>query len=387
MTIDSNNPLCALCALCTNFTKDIQQDPHGLPTLPRADAAEWHDSMTIWHSVSKHHASLADLVTSATTCALCRLFHNDLQRLADTTNTSLAEYGQGWLGLYSRGSNAYTASSGGLQVSRGDVFRAGFSGSVDRMPGRKAPLVNPPLMYRLCRCYSPRGDGGVGVAAECPLQARSYGMEASWAARRIPEDGTSMEVFAMANEWLTECIKNHAECREHSLSTNTSSSIEKPVGGGNGVKAGGPLPTRVLDTEPGSGDGNRVKLHVSGRKAAPYVALSHCWGGNIPNKTIKATLPQLQQGLQVSSLPQNFQDAILITRHLGLRSGRSKPAPTASSPPWATASSTSAPGVSKSDSSRHDSCTLATTRSFGSAVSPWLRRTTGRGTGPGPRSR
>lgn len=324
-----DNPTQSLCALCDDFTQImiecVQAGSHVLPPLSTSptDAdrhcfttAEWRDSMTIWQGVFKHHSSLSDLVASAATCRLCRLLESDFAHLAATTSPSSSpspspspttattrdEYCRGWLGLYVKGQAAYTTISGGLP-SPSDVFRAGFSHSLDRMPPRKAPHNNPPLMYRVC---VPSDE------THPPLRKPSI---ESRTARGIPEDGTASVVFDVANAWLAECVEKHAECRERPPT--------QAAGGAGGAtsRSDGPLPTRVLDVymeDPALGE-DQVKLCLLGGKQAPYVALSHCWGGNIPNKTIKATLDALQRGIPVASLPQNFQDAVLITRQLHLR--------------------------------------------------------------------
>jgi hypothetical protein len=49
-----------------------------------------------------------------------------------------------------------------------------------------------------------------------------------------------------------------------------------------------------------------------------YVALSHCWGPRMPVKLTASTLDLLVAGFSVSSLPKTFQDAIEITREIGV---------------------------------------------------------------------
>lgn len=298
MAIDTAKPLCAICGeFAYKLAAGLKKDRHAPPPPSdgaRFKVAEWRDSMTIWHSVYQHHSSLTKLVSSAKTCGLCRLLKEDFESLAGTTKPSqMTEYCNGWLGLYFNGRAAYTTISGGLESSS-EVFRAGFSKSLSRMPPREAPSNNPPLMFRVCL-----RDG------ECPLRKASIEFRL---ARRIPEDGAGPGVFNMASAWLAECVKNHPECRER------PSSITQTAIGVDGLS---PLPTRVLDVDSALGD--KVKLHISQEEKAPYVALSHCWGGNIPKKTIKSTLDESQRGIEISSLPQNFQDAINITRKLNLR--------------------------------------------------------------------
>lgn len=48
-----------------------------------------------------------------------------------------------------------------------------------------------------------------------------------------------------------------------------------------------------------------------------YFALSHCWGGDIPSKTLTRPLPDYLKALP--DLPRSFRDAIRITRELGFR--------------------------------------------------------------------
>jgi hypothetical protein len=52
---------------------------------------------------------------------------------------------------------------------------------------------------------------------------------------------------------------------------------------------------------------------------AEYVALSHCWGGNINQLLTTKTLRSFQVALPYAELAANFRDAIVITRELGIR--------------------------------------------------------------------
>lgn len=189
--------------------------------------------MTTWRGVYRYYSSLAGLVSSAETCDLCRLLKEDLSRLTGTVSSITEQYGKGWLSLYFRGDHTYTAISGGLRSS-GEVFRAGFSDSLGMMPPRKAPDNNPPLMYRVCL----RDE-----AKSPPLRHPSIDYRT---ARMIPEDGASPAVFDVANTWLAECVKNHAQCRERPPTQAAGDD--------------GPLPTRVLDVDTALGD--KLKLFI-----------------------------------------------------------------------------------------------------------------------------
>ncbi|TEY40021.1 hypothetical protein BOTCAL_0441g00060 [Botryotinia calthae] len=98
--------------------------------------------------------------------------------------------------------------------------------------------------------------------------------------------------FDITRSWLRECLECH-DCH----STNLPQ-----------------LPTRVIDVTP-----NQTRIVHSNGITANYIALSHCWGGPIPTSSTSATLPQYQIELPFQLLPANFQDAITITRELGVQ--------------------------------------------------------------------
>ena len=68
--------------------------------------------------------------------------------------------------------------------------------------------------------------------------------------------------------------------------------------------------------------GDQVRLiETSGNPDGHWVALSHCWGKkqNHPPKTTRANLSEHLNAIPLSSLPRTFQDAVVVTRELGLR--------------------------------------------------------------------
>ncbi|KAF5529306.1 het-domain-containing protein [Fusarium napiforme] len=96
--------------------------------------------------------------------------------------------------------------------------------------------------------------------------------------------------------WLEDCNSNHKDC----------------------VVSDSLLPKRVLDV--GTKTAKQLFLHISSDKVAPYVALSHCWGATgIQLKTTTSTLQDHQKGINFQDLPMNFQDAVTITRGIGIR--------------------------------------------------------------------
>ncbi|OTA99437.1 hypothetical protein M426DRAFT_29012, partial [Hypoxylon sp. CI-4A] len=50
-----------------------------------------------------------------------------------------------------------------------------------------------------------------------------------------------------------------------------------------------------------------------------YTALSHCWGGVVPSVTLEANRATRTDAMSIDDLPQNFKDAIQVTRALGIR--------------------------------------------------------------------
>jgi hypothetical protein len=75
------------------------------------------------------------------------------------------------------------------------------------------------------------------------------------------------------------------------------------------------LPTRVVDIG-GPGRFEKPRIFHSAGRMGMYVALSHCWGGNVPLTTNHGCLNAYMEELPVSFLPQNFEDAMKITTEL-----------------------------------------------------------------------
>lgn len=76
-------------------------------------------------------------------------------------------------------------------------------------------------------------------------------------------------------------------------------------------------PTRLLEV--GEDDSPVVRLvetkMLPTKAVGEYTALSHCWGGKVPERSLQSrTMESMKQSLPISELPKNFQDAIYITR-------------------------------------------------------------------------
>lgn len=83
------------------------------------------------------------------------------------------------------------------------------------------------------------------------------------------------------------------------------------------------LPTRLLDLRafPQSEDVRLVRSRdIQAAATPPYLALSHCWGGNVPVQLKKETIETwMESGIPYDKLPKTFQDAVRITKQLGFR--------------------------------------------------------------------
>ncbi|ORY03049.1 heterokaryon incompatibility protein-domain-containing protein [Clohesyomyces aquaticus] len=104
-----------------------------------------------------------------------------------------------------------------------------------------------------------------------------------------------------ASMWLKNCVDTHLICRPNITSE---------------------LPSRIIDvTEIKKGDEKGVRLvKTSFGEAGKYACLSHCWGkALIQCCTTRATLHQATEFIGFNSMPQNFRDAVEITRKLQLQ--------------------------------------------------------------------
>ena len=116
------------------------------------------------------------------------------------------------------------------------------------------------------------------------------------------------EAFALIASWLEECRQGHKACK----TTIAGTTVDE--------NHGPRLPTRVLDVGcGGSEDISLVETNTQDR--GNYCALSYCWGppGTPSLLTTRGNLSDHLEGIKFSKLPKTFQDAVTITRELGIR--------------------------------------------------------------------
>lgn len=115
---------------------------------------------------------------------------------------------------------------------------------------------------------------------------------------KLPEAGSQIQ-FELLRAWLRTCDNTKTHSCHPALE--------------------GTLPTRVLDVGT-AGSPNVLRLHCSSRKErGRYIALSHRWGPYGMFSTIKENLAAFLKSIEFDELPKTFQDAVFVTRQLGIR--------------------------------------------------------------------
>ena len=114
----------------------------------------------------------------------------------------------------------------------------------------------------------------------------------------------SSEHIEQAKQWLSSCKRHHNLC---DIARNPRRE----------------LPTRLLyvaPVDPTAPEGSpvvRLELIEGKDPRTEYSALSHCWGGDISFKLVEKNVDSYCNGVPVSKLPKNMQDAFSITLSLG----------------------------------------------------------------------
>jgi hypothetical protein len=100
-----------------------------------------------------------------------------------------------------------------------------------------------------------------------------------------------------ALQWIQECDVEHGESKC--------------------LVAAPELPSRVLDVNSTGTD--EVSLYTSHGEHERYAALSYVDDTHSPYNTLSRTIEAHNGGFTVDTLPQTFQDAITMTRKVGLQ--------------------------------------------------------------------
>ncbi|KAH7233075.1 heterokaryon incompatibility protein-domain-containing protein [Fusarium tricinctum] len=117
---------------------------------------------------------------------------------------------------------------------------------------------------------------------------------------KVGPDAGSKNTLSVVSGWVKHCVDEHERCRPPQT----------------------PLPSRILDLN-AFDDPDNIRLWETNGATdyEPYVTLSYCWGSDpsVHVRTTHSTLSGHLERISVKGLPQTYQDAIKITRHLGIR--------------------------------------------------------------------
>ncbi|KAK7699436.1 hypothetical protein SLS57_012390 [Botryosphaeria dothidea] len=117
-----------------------------------------------------------------------------------------------------------------------------------------------------------------------------------------PEDLSLEETLEIAKGWVEGCV---GTC--HPQESNKK------------------VPTRLVDLGAPHDEPSNIRVVHSGKAANSadwkYVALSHCWGDADcpPLRTTTDSLAAWLDNIPFATLPKNYQDAVVVTRSLGIR--------------------------------------------------------------------
>jgi Heterokaryon incompatibility protein (HET) len=209
-----------------------------------------------------HQKSLLALKQSAPSCALCRLFFDQLSDKLAHQNFDDSVWSDSPIVLRGR------------QHLDEDYYPQGIYALKVRCDRAK--------VYAVFGLYPDEEDSNV------PPEGIIIG-----GGIKPPEDRADL-----LREWIQTCNMSHQNCSD----------------------LANQLPTRIVDV---GEDGIRepyLKISSPG-ETAHYIALSHCWGSN-PTAVVRTTTATIgchKQQLPLSTLPKTFRDAIAITRSLGIQ--------------------------------------------------------------------
>ncbi|KAH8753064.1 heterokaryon incompatibility protein-domain-containing protein [Diaporthe sp. PMI_573] len=105
---------------------------------------------------------------------------------------------------------------------------------------------------------------------------------------------SSLVDLELIEKWFRRCSTDHERCRRNDRAW---------------------YPTRLLHLGSQASD-VRIVITKDDPPDGPYMTLSHRWSNESYKRLESSTMPQLQKAVNVISLPQVFQDAIRIARHL-----------------------------------------------------------------------
>lgn len=286
-----------ICSLCLQALVV----PTQLPKLQGSDAgslhpcaipfvrAGRHDAPAIDQVGLLHHSSLDSLSLSAENCPLCRVILQKIKKF-------IQDFNQMEQNAYNR---AWWIDHLGHALPTEWTLR--LIQRVDEADGFVVVAIskNEKYLYMINVfgfCVEPEES----MYSISNLSDSGASVTGRVRGTRVNPNAGSKGTLDVAAGWIHDCVSNHVGC--HPLQSQ--------------------LPSRLLDLD-AFDDPSKIRLwETKGTtRSDSYVTLSHCWGANTSHhmKTTQATLPSHLDTIIVQELPQTFQDAINVTRHLGIR--------------------------------------------------------------------
>jgi hypothetical protein len=133
------------------------------------------------------------------------------------------------------------------------------------------------------------------VATLCrfPIFADAEALAASFVpARPLRNDVHSVAAYEQIAEWLAGCQK-HASC--------------------TGTAKNQVLPVRLIQVTP------KLRLAPTEGLKGRYLCLSYCWGSSRNSMLTRENFSEYHEKLESENLPWTIQDAIVVTRQLGMK--------------------------------------------------------------------
>jgi hypothetical protein len=119
-----------------------------------------------------------------------------------------------------------------------------------------------------------------------------------------PTTDPSSNAGKQISNWIHECDHNHSNCLKVTQTTW--------------------VPTRLLDLHYGDLSSVRLVKTADEGVTGPYITLSHCWGPRTKENEFLTTQGETEkkymtQGIEISALSTNFQQAISVAKFIGIR--------------------------------------------------------------------
>ncbi|KAI0477807.1 HET-domain-containing protein [Xylariaceae sp. FL0804] len=163
-------------------------------------------------------------------------------------------------------------------------------------PAQRGVLTRDGYTFRT----RPKGKAIISVYRD-PTNSSTASIYAQLGFPQLPQSGSSQQV-ALLLQWLRSCNRNH-NCRP------TTTSPRK-------------LPTRLIYVGEGPEPGLRLVETHGISNDIEYVTLSHRWGTvpkeGLASSTYRSNIDSHKQAINFDRLPKSFQDAVTVTRALGL---------------------------------------------------------------------